>query len=226
MKEWKNDEEMLELIRKELYTAVIGDICDELGLRRQFLSQDIQAIDIHKEVPIMAGRAMTVVETNVFNEPKEGLPFGKMLDALDDLKKNEVYVCGGAAKNYATIGELMCTAMIARGAVGAVTDSFIRDVEGIRKLNFSIFSAGFYAQDQRGRGVVTDFRVPIEINGIKINDGDLIVGDIDGVLVVPREKEEEILEKALKKARGEKVVQKKIQEGMLAAEAFKKYGIM
>ena len=224
--EWKNDDELLELVRKELYTAVVGDICDELGYHKQFLSQYIRPLETHKKVKIMAGRAMPVVEVNLFEEPKEGLPFGKMLEALDDLKKNEIYICGGAAKNYATIGELMCTAMIARGAVGAVTDSFIRDVEGIKELDFPIYSAGFYAQDQRGRGMVIDYRVPIEINGIRINPGDLLIGDIDGVLVVPKEKEEEIITRALEKARGEKIVQTKIKEGMLASEAFKKFGIM
>lgn len=225
-REWKNDDELLELIRKELYTAVVGDICDELGYHKQFLSQDIRPLETHKKVPIMAGRAMPAVEVNLFEDPKEGLPFGKMLEALDNLKKNEIYICAGAAKNYATIGELMCTAMIARGAVGAVTDSFIRDVEGIKDLNFPVYSAGFYAQDQRGRGMVIDYRVPVEINGIRINPGDLLIGDIDGVMVVPKEKEEEIITKALAKARGEKIVQVKIKEGMLASEAFEKYGIM
>lgn len=226
MVEWKNDEALLILIRNELYTAVIGDICDTVGLRHQFLSQEIQAINIHASVPVMAGRAMTVAETNVFQEPENGLPFGKMLEAIDDLKNNEIYVCAGAAKTYATIGELMCTAMIARGAVGALTDSFIRDVGGIRRLNFQVYSAGFYGQDQRGRGVVSGYRVPVEINGVRINDGDLIVGDIDGVLVVPREYEQEVITKALAKARKEKTVQQKIREGMLASEAFKKYGVL
>lgn len=224
--EWNNEKELLELIRKELYTSVVGDICDEINYHNQFLSQDIRPIETNKKVPVMVGRAMPVVEVNVFEEPKEGLPFGKMLEALDNLKENEIYICAGASKNYATIGELMCTAMIARGAVGAISDSFIRDVEGIKELNFPVYSAGFYAQDQRGRGMVIDYRVPVQINGVKINPGDLIIADIDGVLVVPKEKESEIITKSLEKARGEKIVQSKIKEGMLALEAFKKFGIM
>ncbi len=226
MSEWKSDDEFLQLIRDELYTAVVGDICDELGLTKQFLPQNIQHISTHIPVPVMAGRAMTVLEVDVFSELGTTGPFGCMLQALDDLKKNEIYICAGASKRYATIGELMCTAMIVRGAVGAISDSFIRDIEGIRALNFPVFSSGFYGQDQKGRGVVLDYRVPIEIGGIQINDGDLLVGDIDGVLVVPKEKEDVIITAALEKARGEKMVQKKIQEGMLASEAFDTYGIM
>ncbi|MEI0611391.1 RraA family protein [Brachyspira pilosicoli] len=224
--EWNNDDELLKLVSKELYTAVVGDICDEFGYHKQFLSPDIKPIEIYKKVPIMVGRAMPAVEINLFDEPNAGSPFGKMFEALDNLKKNEIYICAGASKNYATIGELMCTAMIARGAVGAVTDGFIRDVEGIRELNFPVYSSGFYAQDQKGRGMVIDYRVPIEINGVRINPGDLIIGDIDGIIVVPREKEEYIITKSLEKSRSEKIIQIKIKEGMLASEAFEKFGIM
>ena len=225
MAEWKNDEQLFELIEKELYTAVIGDICDLEGKRKNFLSPDIRPLDGPISQRCMAGRAMTVLEVNTFFDKEDDpQPFGLMLEALDDLKKGEIYICAGAG-SFATIGELMCTAMIARGARGAVSDSFIRD-RGIKELDFPVFSTGFYGQDQRGRGKVIDFRVDIEINGVKIQDGDLIVGDIDGVMVVLREMEEEIITKALEKARGEKIVQEEIRKGMLATTAFKTYGIM
>ena len=82
-----------------------------MGYKKQFLSSNIRPIDSSKQVPIMAGRTMTVQEVNVAEEPKTGSPFGKMLSALDDVKKNEIYICAGAGE-YATIGELMCTAML------------------------------------------------------------------------------------------------------------------
>jgi regulator of RNase E activity RraA len=85
---------------------------------------------------------------------------------------------------------------------------------------------GRYAQDQAPRGKVVDFRVPIEINGVRIRPGDIVVGDMDGVCIVPAEIEETVMTLALEKARGEKMVQKKIHEGMGAKEAFETYGIM
>jgi regulator of RNase E activity RraA len=224
--EWNSDTELFELARGELYTAVIGDICDQLDLRKQFLSPGIRPMQVGPEVPLMIGRAMTVLEADVFADPRTGPPFGKMLDALDDLKPGEVYVCAGASPRYALVGELMATAMIARGAVGAVCEGYVRDTEGILKLGFPVYSYGSYSQDQRGRGIVLDWRVPLEISGVRLNSGDIVVGDIDGVLVVPREVEERVFTDALAKARAEKTVQKAIANGMTATAAFEEYGIL
>lgn len=227
---WHNDDELFKIIRTELYTAVIGDIMDKMGLLYQFLPAEIQPLQKNMFV---AGRAMPVLEADVLdssgyegNNPVLKRPFGLMLEALDDLKKDEVYICGGASPQYALWGELMSTRAMKLGAAGAVVDGYSRDTKGILELDFPTFSYGSYAQDQAPRGKVIDFRVPIEIRGVKINPGDIVVGDIDGVCIVPQHKEVEILNLAIEKARGEKMVQVKIKEGMSATEAFAKYGIM
>ena len=116
--------------------------------------------------------------------------------------------------------------LAAAKAAGAVVNGYSRDTKGILALDFPCFSYGPYAQDQAPRGKVIDYRVPIEMEGVRINDGDILVGDIDGVCVVPREIEEEVFTRALEKARGERMVLKKIQEGMKARDAFDTYGIM
>src|SRR5207244_7769901 len=118
--------------------------------------------------------------------PLSGRPFGLMLDALDDLKPNEVYICTGGTPRYALWGELMSTRAIHCGAAGAVLDGFSRDTRGILKLGFPTFSLGSYAQDQNPRGTVVDYRVPIELSGTRVEAGDIAVGDVDGVSVVPR----------------------------------------
>lgn len=226
MPEWTSDEEFFSISRQELFTAVIGDICDQIGLRRQFLSPLIRPLQSGHSIPVMIGRAMPVLEADVFAEPAKERPFGLMLEALDDLKRNEIYVCAGASPRYALVGELMCTAMMARGAAGAVCDGYIRDAKGIVDLGFPVYSLGPYGQDQRGRGTVLDYRVPIEISGITIETGDILVGDIDGVLVVPQVHEEEVFTKALVKARAETRVRQAILEGMSAAQAFEEFGIL
>nr|AUN37884.1 demethylmenaquinone methyltransferase [uncultured bacterium] len=225
---WKNDDELFTIVRNELYSAVVGDIMDKLGLLHQFLSPKIQPL---RDDMFVVGRAMTVLEADVVsnssnNNPVLNRPFGLMLEALDDLKKNEVYVCTGSSPSYALWGELMATRAQILGAAGAVVDGYSRDTKGILELNFPSFSYGRYAQDQAPRGKVIDFRVPIEMNGVRINPGDIILGDIDGVCVVPKEAEEEVFRLAIEKARGEKMVQKRIQEGMSTVEAFAKFGIM
>ena len=225
---WQTDDELFCIVKKELYTAVVGDIMDKMGFLHQFLPPQIKPLreDMH-----IVGRAMTVLEADVFAEDGNQnsilkKPFGLMLEALDDLKKNEVYICTGASPTYALWGELMSTRAIKLGAAGAVVDGYSRDTKGILDLSFPTFSYGNYAQDQAPRGKVIDFRVPLEIKGVRINPGDIVLGDIDGVCIVPQEIEEEVFMLAIEKARGEKMVQRKIEEGMSAKEAFEKYGIM
>lgn len=230
MKEWTDDKTLFTLIKNELYTAVVGDIMDKMEYTHQFLPPQIRPL---RNDMFVVGRAMTVLEADVIeNRSKSGAnpllkrSFGLMLEALDDLKENEVYICTGSSPDYALWGELMSARAIQCKASGAIVNGYSRDTNGILALDFPCFSYGPYAQDQAPRGKVIDFRVPIKIESVHINDGDILIGDIDGVCVVPREIEEEVFEKALEKARGERMVLKKIQEGMKARDAFDKYGIM
>ncbi len=230
MPEWKNDDELFRIIKRELYSAVIGDIMDKQGYLHQFLPPQIQPLC---DGMIVAGRAMPVLEADTFGEQVPGTanalmdrPFGLMLEALDDLKANEVYICTGASPRYALWGELMTTRAMKLGAAGAVLDGFVRDTKGILSMKFPTFCHGRYAQDQGPRGKVMDFRLPVEIQGVYIRPGDIVIGDIDGVCIIPQKIEVDIISLAIDKARGEKLVRKAIQDGMSAGEAFKKYGIM
>ena len=229
---WRSDDELFQLARRELFTAVVGDVMDKLGLRRQFLSPAIQPL---RDDMVVLGRAMPVLEADVFEEKVAGSanplmtkPFGLMLEALDDLKPNEVYICTGSSPAYALWGELMSTRAMKLRAAGAVADGYSRDTRGILRLDpvFPVFSHGRYAQDQGPRGKVIDFRVPIETNGVRVAPGDIVFGDLDGVCIIPRAAEHEVFRLALEKARGEQLVARAIREGMSAVDAFRKFGIM
>lgn len=225
-----NDKELFATIRNQLYSAVIGDIMDTMGLLKQFLPPQVRPL---KKDMFIVGRAMPVIEAD-YNEKLNNLypkallnkPFGVMLEALDDIKSGEVYICSGASPTYALLGELMLTRIKMCGGAGAVINGYSRDTHGIYKIGLPVFSYGPYSQDQAPRGKVIDFRVPIEINGVTINPGDIIVGDIDGVCVIPKSREEEIISKSIEKASGERKVLKAIQNGMSAVKAWEKYGIM
>ena len=230
MKLWKTDEELFALARQDLYTAVVGDIMDTLGFKTQFLPPQIQAL---RNDMVVIGRAMPVLEAD--DDGGEGpgrvnellnRPFGLMLRALDDLQVNEVYVCSGSSPTYALWGELMSTCAMNQGASGAVVDGYSRDTRGILKLNFPTFSHGRYAQDQRPRGKVIDFRCSIKLGEVVIHPGDIVFGDLDGVCVVPKAVEEEVMIQALEKARGEKRVFEAIKAGMKAQQAWDTYGIL
>jgi regulator of RNase E activity RraA len=230
MELWKDDTELFEIARKELFTALVGDILDKLGYLHQFVSPHIKPL---RSDMIVIGRAMPVLEADVFAEVVEGSqvplmkkPFGVMFEALDSLQPNEVYICSGSSPRYALWGGLMSTRALKLKAAGAVVDGYTRDTPEILRLNFPTFSLGSFAQDQGPRGKVIDYRIPIEFNGVRVNPGDIVYGDLDGVLIIPKEAEKEAFSGAIEKARGEKLVQKALEEGMSTVDAFKKFGIM
>ncbi len=224
------DDTLFASLRETLFTAVVGDVLDKLGYRRQFLPQAIGPLRPDMKI---VGRAMPVLEADVFEEvsatargPLGQKPFGLMMEALDDLKPGEVYVATGSSLRYALWGELMSTRATHLKAAGAVLDGFARDAAGIEALGFPTFCRGLYAQDQGPRGKVVDFRSAIEIEGVRIAPGDLIFGDREGVLIIPKAVEQDAIAAALAKASTESRVAEAIRGGMGAREAFDTFGVL
>lgn len=226
---WKDDAELFTLMKRDLFTAVLGDVLDKLGFQQQFLPPYLKPL---RDDMLVLGRAMPVLEADVLGQATGGSnpllqkPFGLMLEALDELKPDEVYICSGSSPGYALWGGLMSTRAQHLGAAGAVLDGYSRDTREILELNFPVFSRGRYAQDQAPRGKVLDFRVPILFGQVRIHPADIIFADIDGVLVIPQAAEEEAISLALEKVRGEDKVRNAIKAGMSTVEAFAKYGVM
>ena len=226
----RTDADIFTLLKRDLQTAVVGDILDQMGCRRQFLPQAIQPLVSTMKI---AGRAMPVLEADIFDDgrdtsrgPLARKQFGLMLEALDDLKSGEIYIATGSSLRYALWGELMSTRAMHLKAAGAILDGYIRDATQIEALGFTVFGRGLYAQDQGPRGKVIDFRSAIEIDGVRIAPGDLLFGDREGVLVIPREAEDEAIRRSLEKVQKEGEVGKAIRAGMSTVEAWAKYGVM
>ena len=226
---WKNDDELFGLVEEELFVAVIGDILDGLGFMQQFLPAEIRPIRDDMQV---LGRAMTVLTVDYPGGEVDGqtewsgMPYGLLFRALDDLKRNEVYVSAGGSPEYSMWGELMTTRAQHLGARGAVLAGYSRDTDGVLALDFPTFSRGGYAPDSGPRSRVLDYRIPVRIGQVTINPGELIIGDRDGVLVIPQEAEEEAISLALEKARTENLVRIAIEKGMSAEEAFNTFGVL
>ena len=218
--EWSNDNKLFDLVRTTLYTPVVGDVLDSFGQLRQFLPQAIHPL---REDMVMVGRAMPVLIAEVFGPQKE--PFGRLTEALDQIGPGEIYVATGAM-NCASWGEILTATARARGGGGAVINGFHRDTLRVLEQNWPVFSRGRYAQDAAVRAAVIDYRCPLDIEATKVNPGDLVFGDLDGVLVVPRTLEEEVIGRALEKARGERVVRREIEAGASSTSVFRKYGIL
>jgi 4-hydroxy-4-methyl-2-oxoglutarate aldolase len=221
MAEWKSDSELFSLCTRELYTPVVGDILDDLGFTRQFLPQPVQPL---REEMKLVGRAMPVVMIDVFGKQKK--PFGLLTEALDQLQPGEIYLASGGDMRCAYWGEILTATAKKRGAAGAVINGFHRDTPKVLEQNWPVFSRGRFAQDSSVRTQVADYRCAIEIGQVSVQPDDLVFGDLDGVVIVPKKVEAEVLERALAKARGEKMVRKEIEAGLSSTAAFKKYGIL
>lgn len=227
---WESDQELFGIVRERLFTAVIGDVMDQLGMHDQFLPPAIRAL---RPDMLVVGRAMPVLEADTHTvvserpaNPVMGKPFGLMFEALDDLRPDEVYLCTGASPRYALWGELMTARASKLGAAGAVLDGFVRDTRALLGGTFPVFSFGSYGQDQGPRGKVVDFRTRIRIGATWVSPGDVVVGDVDGVCVVPRAAEADVFRLALEKVEGENLVRQAIEDGMGTVEAFERFGIM
>lgn len=227
---WATDDELFALAEKELFTCVVGDVMDKMQLYHQYLPPQIRPLDPRM---VLIGRAMPVLSGDVFQESVSGSanalsekPFGLMLEALDDLKHNEIYVNTGSSPRNAMWGELMATRARLLGARGAVANGYVRDTKALLRMEFPTFGFGSYGQDSAPRYKVYDFRVPIEIGSVRIQTGDILFGDIDGVCVVPSAVEKDVFRQAFEKVRGEKRVRQDLESGVSAVSAFARHGIM
>ena len=219
--QWNSDRELFALMKEKLYTPVVGDILDSMGYYHQFLPQAIRPL---RDDMKLAGRTMTVLMIDVFGVQKK--PFGLLTEALDQLEEGEVYLASGGGRRCAYWGELLTAASRTRGAVGAVVDGWHRDTPQVLEQNWPVFSMGCYAQDSSVRTQVADYRCRLEVGNVTVLPGDIVFGDVDGVLVIPSKVADEAVEKALEKAAGEKTVRKAIEAGMSTTKAFETYGIL
>ncbi|WBU37518.1 RraA family protein [Homoserinibacter sp. YIM 151385] len=211
----------MDAIREQLYTPVVGDILDELGYRRQFLPPEIRGI---RETSRVVGRAMPVLVADVVGPQR--VPFGRLTEALDQLEPGEVYIAQNATVPCSAWGEILTATARQRGAVGAVVDGYHRDTPRVLEQDFPVFSRGGYAQDAAVRASVLDYRCRIRIGDVEIEPGDLIFGDLDGVIVIPAAVEDEVIERALAKASTENTVRQAIEAGMSSTEALRTYGVL
>jgi regulator of RNase E activity RraA len=218
----QQDTKLFERIEEELYVPVISDSLDSLGYRNCAMAPRLRPL---REDFVVAGRARTALWMYVFApDPK---PYTVEIEFMDKLKPGDVVVTNSdpPLKN-APWGELMSTAAKLRGARGAIIDSCVRDVKKIFELGFPVFASGISPLDSNGRGKVVSYDVPVECGGVVVHPGDLIVGDYDGIVAIPKKIEEQVLERAFDKTKKENQTRKELMEGKLLREVYDKYGVL
>jgi regulator of RNase E activity RraA len=216
------DQELFAHIEHNLYTAVLSDALDDMGIRDRAMCEHLRPVspDI-----TFAGWARTVLCMDLHYIPPE--PYRMEIEALDSVLPGEVVVVGtGASVRNAPWGELLSTAAMARGARGAVIDGLIRDVKKILALGFPVFATGMKPVDSKGRGIVVDYNVPTECGGVTVNPGDLIVADFDGVIAVPAHAVQEAVARATEKVSRENSTRTELMAGALLRDVYDKYGVL
>jgi 4-hydroxy-4-methyl-2-oxoglutarate aldolase len=214
--------EYLDRISEHLYSSVLADILDEAGHRRQVIRPEVRPLYPGAKV---AGRAATMLAVEVSELPAE--PYHLLMEMLDGLRQGEVIVAAVQAQVRAALwGELLSTHTRAKGGRGVVLDGLSRDSWGIEEMKFPVFATGLSPADSKGRLEVISIRGTIPVGGVSVADGDLIVADSDGCVVVPAAIEDDIVAKAFEKVSGEDKMRDVLRKGASIREVFKEYGIL
>jgi 4-hydroxy-4-methyl-2-oxoglutarate aldolase len=216
------DIELFAHIENHLYTAVISDTLDEIGHRDQAMRKEFRPLSPGFR---LTGWARTIQCVDVFEIPEDA--YSMEIEAVDSLLHGEIAVVStGDSERNAPWGELLSTASRARGARGAVIGGMVRDVRSILELGFPVFATGIKPVDSKGRGVVVDYNVPIECGGVAVSPGDLIVGDFDGIVVVPSGFVSQVITAANDKVTRENHSRSELLNGAYLADVYRKYGVL
>ena len=212
----------LDTIRKKLYSAVISDILDDMGFTEQVMDITIRPL---REDDVLVGPARTLLAVPDYSIPAK--PYDVQIDATDLLDPGDVIVANTSdVQNAAFWGELFSAAALARGALGAVIDGYIRDVRKVKLLGFSVFSKGMHPVNSKGRLTVIHYDEPIRCGGVLVRRGDYVFAEVDGSLVIPREIAEEVFDKALKTAFIENKMRGDIKKGISLRAAWEKHRVL
>ena len=206
-----------------LPVAAVADVLDRLGRRSQAMAHGVRPLP---GGPVaITGRAFTIAATA--SDAVLENPYEHELAAADATPAGAVVVLAtGGLLDVAVWGELLSTRMLARGGIGVVTDGGVRDVAGIRRLGVPVFAAAITPQDSSGRALVTGWGETVTCAGVEVAPGDLVRGDEDGVVVVPRELTAEALAAAEAKVGLERLVAEGLARGETAATLYDRHGVL
>jgi len=212
----------LPMMRESLYAAAVADALDSLGFRNQSPRVELRP---YTSDSLLVGRCKTTLWGDMYHaDPK---PYELELRAVDRCQADDVMICAAHGSMHSALwGELLSTASRNTGCIGAIVDGAARDVVKMREMGFPVFARGTSVYDSANRQRVVDVDVPVEIAGVRFCSGDLVFADIDGVVVVPHEVEQEAIERAWEKVHAENETRDAIRDGMLATDAYNKFGVL
>lgn len=217
------DKEKITWMKEHLYVPLVCDVLDTMGYRNQAMHQRLRPLD-HRNCTII-GRARTFrwMETDYIGDDHYSLE----IEAVDSLRENDVPVHStDFPGTNAPWGELMSTIAKRNGSTGCVCDSMIRDCQRIIMMEYPIFSAGIRPLDSLGRGRVMAYDVPIRCGGVLVNPGELVFTDFDGIVVIPIDVEDKVLELAFEKGTKENKSRTDLLNGDSLKSVYNRYGVL
>lgn len=219
-----DDPGRLAWVAEHLYVPAVCDVLDDRGYRDQAMHQRLRPLD--PENCTIVGRARTFrwMEVDYIDEED---PYGLEIEAMDSLGPGDVVVhsCDPGFTN-APWGELMSTVAVRNGAAGCVCDSMVRDCRRIMAMRFPVFTAGIRPLDSKGRGRVMAYDVPVRCGGVLVRPRDLVFADYDGIVVVPRVAEDEVLRLAAEKVGKEDTTRQELLKGRKLRDVFDEFGVL
>ena len=205
---------------ERLYTGVVYDTLSDMGLAGQALPPAIQALD---PGPVLAGRVWTLsgVRTPSVSRDESLLKWTEFLSAAP---ADHVVICQPNDNDIALMGELSAETLKFRGVRGYIADGGCRDVDFILKLGLPVYCKFTTPADIAGRWRVDEMGTSVRIGGIDIHTGDYVIGDRDGVVVIPQNRADEVIDKAEQAVSAEDKVRAAILDGVDPKEAYLKFG--
>jgi regulator of RNase E activity RraA len=224
--DFKDDAELFAFARQRLYVPVVCDVLDGLGYRSQAMHQRLRPLLPDMRACGFAGRARTLHWTETVYVV-EADPYGLEIDAIDSLRPGDVVVHStDYAGTNAPWGELMSTIARRNGAAGCICDSQVRDCVRIIEMGFPVYYAGIRPLDSMGRGRVLAYDVPVHCGDVVVQPGELILADFDGIVVVPRAVEAEVLRQAAEKVDKESASRAELLRGKSLREVYDTYHVL
>jgi len=180
------------------------------------------------ETSVMCGFARTGLYRKVYHVEPGRNPYEIEMDLIDSLAPGEVAVlaCDGPTDRIAPWGELLTTAASIRGAAGCLTDGLVRDVRRIREMRFPVFAGGIGPLDSKGRAEMAAMDIAVEVAGVRIEPGDLIFGDVDGCVAIPKAVAPQVVARALEKVTAEDRTRDALAAGESLRQVFERFGVL
>jgi len=215
--------ELFEYLEHHAYAAAFSDVLDGMGFRSQAVSPDGRIRPLC-ETFVAVGRAVTLLNAPDTNEEE---PYDLVIKCIDSLSPGSMLVTTGRVPLVTGImGELTATALRVKGCRGAVVNGYTRDARKIIKMGYPTFAWGVSPIDTTGRVRVVEYNIPVSIGGVTVHPGDLVFADLDGVVVIPRLAEEEVIAEVLQRVSTENNVRKELAEGKKMSDVWSKYGVL